>query len=318
MPQAQAPAPEIITEYPSQGITLDEAGIKASRTFSVLAKSAFEAMTLLRINRRVSQFSMYESPQGEVPDKSIICTSLNVKAQKKEAPPGGTALYEVTANYGRVTSQAVPDGPPIYRIRGTTTTAPVDHDAWGNPILTSSDEPIDPPLTMLQPDERLVVEWWVADQDQLRLQMDMRRFRGALNSTTWKGAPRGCLMCQGVEISDVQTNKIKLSTEMIFKPPVEIADLNATVMVRGKSNTLQAVGRQLEGWYGTYVDRGTRTKTTPRDGPPQYTPIRKGGEAVDKPINLDGQGAEAQPNAKPVLIGVAIQANYQNFAEMGI
>ena len=159
IPQIQEQKPRAPTRQTANGLV-------AYRRWSVIAASGVDAMNILAatLNQPLNNiFAVYENAQGEQPNPALKMTSIEAVGSP-EAVAGGTGNYIIDAEYSTIPEEqrAVPGGPWILTTQGSLASVQVDHDIAGNPIVTSSEEPIDPPLSVLRPEFSIHAECYVS------------------------------------------------------------------------------------------------------------------------------------------------------------
>ena len=277
---------EIMRIPASSDAVLDESGLHAVQDWSVLAGSDVEAIRLLKDVKGLTRGSVYTTPAGEIVDQFLTCQ--RIRGQTKQ---GGQGLIRkghihIVAEFSDATmiaQAAKPGGPPVWTIRPTIASSPVDIDAQGKPILTDSLEPVDPPLTVLLPDEVLHAEFYIASTDCLRAYFPFRPFNGKLNDAYLPllAAPRGSLLCHVFQPEPSDTGWIKFAVDFQYRAP-----------------KLMGNGITYEGWSDVFQDKGRRKRV---EGITNTTPLNEAfellrhtdGSALQMPVPLNAAGQPA-------------------------
>lgn len=295
----------------------DKSGYHTARNFDVVAYSEQHALSLVSQRKGITRGSLYHSTYGETPDQAMFCQSMIV-SPAPAAPVGSQGRYFVKAMYERSSTEPIPGGPPIYRVRGSSISKPVDYDANLQPILNSVDEPIDPPLTIQQHVENLKVTWWAENTDQIALQASLRPYRGALNAVKWQGADAGEMMCHGIEIADDIDGYFKLEADFEFRDTIFNNQFPSFVtFVEKLANGNVETVNSFPGFYELHVDRGKRKINGAGD---DFVPIIADGSPVTEPRRLNSltQLPIDVDSNDVYVIGVKMYSKTARFADLGI
>jgi len=315
-------APDVMVE--------DDQGITGARNFDVLADSQLDARQKLKTSG-VFIDAPWVTVRGENPNDNIKCTAIEIDASP-EAPLGGVGRYICRAVYGDTDSggggggnrEATPDGSPVYLMGGSMVSEPVDIDAKGRPITNTVDEPFDPPLTALVPHELLTVKWVINSTNIKGVIKSMRAYRGALNSSTWLGAPAKSVLCHGIEpILDGEF--IRATGRFEFRPDYNPSNLGGAVYTRSGPDWSQVTG-PFSGWAVLVGNRGRReligTGTDPNDSKKTIRLYRPApdekGEPVTDPVDLDENGRVLKDGGTPIILAFDLIGFSINFNALGI
>lgn len=314
-------APPVIAESPPEPMVVDLSGLSVARNFTIIAGSQLEALDILKAHG-VRLGAAFASIRGESPDASTVCQSIEITPHP-EAPIGGKGKYDAKAQYRRFStnggggsSEALPGGPPIYRLLRGIISSPFDIDANGNPVVNTVLEPIDPPLTKESPTLMVRVEWFIRSFNTISLQASLNPYSEALNSASWRGFPKESLLSHGVELADeLDDGWVKLIANFEYRKP---QNLNGDVYLRSSGGSLTSIsGDGISGWMAWYVNRGNRHKTgTDAKGNATYSKIDEKG--TSGPFDLDKDGGRLGDNAKRIIIVVPAHREKINFASLGI
>ena len=183
-------------------------------------------------------------------------------------------LYHVTVHYQEVRNPLAER--PIIEWLSAATNEPIDTDIDGNPILNSSDEPFDPPMT--------------EDYDDLILRATYNLFafnsigamnyKGAINIDYFLGFEPGqakVMVYSGREIRAITGNYyVEVTLEIYFRST---------------------------GWKRKVIDQGFRVKGAITDDVQQYTKIKDDeGDPITEPVLLDGEGQRLAEDADVVRL----------------
>ena len=312
--------PDTFRELASDPLTIGTDGYSTARNLEIETTSPLQAEVVLR-QHGIYRGAVWRTARGEQPDDGVACRTITITG-KPETPVGTTGIYACKATYERGTDEPIPGGPPVYRLKGGLETAPVDIDRNGHAITNSAGEPIDPPLAKPTPSEILVVTWYEQAEDALGLQASLRPYRGATNSSEYRGAYPESLMCEGIEIDEeLPDNWIKLSGQFAYREPIRAADLQATLYFRDTNGALLAASSSavFGGWWEIYPDRGRRVVNgQTAAGTTDYKDIVRNGKPVTEPVSLNGAGAELAASAPQVALLVPLFKSALDFADLGI
>jgi len=184
-------------------------------------------------------------------------------------------LYHVTIHYQEVRNPLAEA--PIIEWLSAATTEPVDTDWEGNPILTSSDEPFDPPMTEEFDDLIMRATYNLAVFNPI----GAMNYKGAINSDYFLGfAPEQAKVkvYSGREIRAITGNYyVEISLEIHFR---------------------------ASGWERKPLDQGFRVKGAITDGVQEYTTIKDDeGNPISEPVLLDGLGQRLAAGEPVVRLG---------------
>jgi hypothetical protein len=291
--------PEIIEQRPPPG-TLDENGWSFTRRWSVIAASEIDALKKLKSKLGVDRGTVFKNAKGQVPDAGVLLQRFTFDG-RPPAPAGGQGQYIVEAIYSNAqpTPQSKPGGPSVWWVKGTIGTRPVDLDVKGLPIIYSSEEPVDPPLTKLTPQELLHGEFYVRAVDSVTAYMALRPYNTKLNLTPFFGAPQGSLLSHIFQTEPSDTGWVKVSIDLQFQEPKVLN------------------GKRFIGWADVFPDRGYRKIVNPSSRNPDTRYERivdAAGNPVSTPAYLDGRGQPLYKDIKkqPYLIS-AYHYTYVDF-----
>lgn len=174
-----------------------------------------------------------------------------------------STLFRVTIRYREIRNPL--DEPPIIEWFSAATMEPIDTDIDGKPILTSSDEPFDPPPTEEFYDLVMRATYNVSFFDPV----GASNYKGAVNSDLFRGFAPGL-----AKVKEYRSRQIWTLIDTFY---VEV-----TVELHFRST----------GWKRKFLDQGYRTKTgEDDDGKPTYSQITDDeGNLVTEPVLLDGNG----------------------------
>ncbi len=166
------------------------------------------------------------------------------------------------------------DEPPRIEWFMAATMEPVESDEDGLPMLTSSDEPYDPPPTEPKNDLLLRATYNVSVFDPVRALM----YKGAINSDPFLGF-------------EPEKGKVVAYTARIIRAIID--EPYATVAVE--------IQFRKKGWKWQLLDQGFRTKAedADSDGNPVYATIA-GAVESGEPVLLDGFGQQRKQGLTPV------------------
>lgn len=297
--------PEIIEQPPPRPARVDANGLTAARQWSVLARTDFEAIRMLMEARGVRRGAVYTTLGNEVIDPNLTCQSLEANG-KPAAVAGGVGNYIVTAEYANVTLAAQapqPGKPAVWTVLPSLTSSPVDVDAYGGSIFTSSMEPVEPPITALLPEEILHGEFYVRAADALEAYKPFRPFNATINDDFLPrlGAARGCLLCHVFRPEPSETGWIKMTVDFQYRPPKTRETAKGTRTYPGWADVFPDMGRRRLRQTGTATDVGNMWEPIPDSK----------GNRILTPVPLDGAGntvadyeraAQNLLNYKPVMI----------------
>lgn len=321
-----------ISELSASPLEDTEDGLRTARHFEVTAYSAVDAKALLRQRKGITRGVPFVSYQGEVIDYSLVCRGITAGPKTRDAPIGGLASYLVNAVYenrrGGSPEPAI-GGPPVYRIETTLVSVPADLDKDGDPIVTASGEPVDPPLTNLSADEVLVVEWWVTAGNVLEVLKSMRVYRNGLNASDWHTAPRGCVLCEGIRNTDeVEVDggrvAVKLSGRFQYRPPIVVADLPVKVLRKPSAGVFSlpysVVTGTLEGFTRLVPNRGTRKFNADVEPPssPYERIMDSQGRYITEPVDFDEAGAYVAVGGQRSVIAYELKRRYVELNDLGV
>lgn len=272
----------VVAESGSEGAQWDRSGAKYTRRFTVVAESVSSAKTLLQGAKGVYIGAVFQNHQGEEPDPWAVCHAIQGKPLV-EAPVGRTGLYELTASYGWPTFRderpiVDPDDQPRLWVEHGEITEPVDHDRFGNPIANTAQELIDPPLTRHRVLRTLCVQWVVRAANYPAAYNQFSDYMETLNSTSFKGIPKGSLLCRVIDVEDlnrdgVLTDVFRVTAKLDWRKPRQIG------------------GEWYEGWHDVVLNEGRRELAGTSGGVPQYqSNLGKDGQALAKPVPLGLNG----------------------------
>ncbi len=184
-------------------------------------------------------------------------------------------LFHVTVQYQEIMDPL--QEPPIIEWLSAATNEPIDTDWGGNPLLNSSDEQFDPPITEDFDDLVLRANYNVSVFNPLRAM----NYKGAINSDFFLGFAPGLAKVRvysGREIRAITSNYyVAVTLEIHFRST---------------------------GWSRTIVDMGFRTKGSVVDGLQEYDKIldKPGGTEITEPVKLDGFGQRLVEGAPVVKL----------------
>lgn len=272
---------EILEQRPPRGARDDANGLSAVRRFSVLSRNLVVAILRLRDAKGIYRGAPYETPYGEIPDPFCLCQSVE-SVGKPDAVNGGWGQYILDAEYSRnqTTPRAQPGGGVRWSRRPGITSQPVDVDAEGKAILSSSLEPPDPPLTAFAKQVVYHGEFYVRGDDELKVVEPFEKYENKLNDKPFLGKPRGSLRTGVFLTEPSDTGWVKMSIDLEYREPKKLN------------------GIDYEGWVDVFPDRGRReviddAAVDPSD---RFAWIRDGrGQSVGDPLPLDGAGRVKVP-----------------------
>lgn len=296
--------PEIVEQKAPADVN-DINGKQRYRKWSVFAKSRMDARLKLYASIGLELFTPYIDPRGVMEDPNVLLQKLTVdpRVEAPTADPDGIGEYIVDAEYSTYQGEKQPQigGPWVWSVRPTLSTGPVDLDSEGNPIITSSWEAVDPPITALRPEEVLHGEKYFQGTDEIAVYLPFRPYNGTANATTFFGAPKGCVLAHVFQPTPSSSGWIKISVDFQYKPPFTYN------------------GQTYEGWQDVFQDKGTRrvvdsSATRAKDRFEDITiPDADGRKRrIDHPVPLDGSGGELSPDDNPVYI-VVMNYKYKDF-----
>lgn len=313
-----------IRDQGSGRLVRNKEGYSQPRRWKISARSEIEAETAMRRLRNVFIDAPYYTSYGEKPDTSSVCRSISIEGLP-HAPFGGRGDYLVEAEYGPAEKdEAVIGGPPVYRIKSSAASTPIDLDADGDPITNIVGEPIDPPLSDYSDQEVLSVEWWGLWDNLAAAFAEVRPYRNSLNLIEWQALAKGSARIMElsnseeveVEVDAVTKLWVKWSASIEVRLPIDTADLAATVIDKD-GNTLTG---ELEGWVALYANRGRRELGEVVAGVQQYLPIltEDGGDVVSEPVPLGADGLRLPSASAQVVMARDVVRRYRDFNLLGI
>lgn len=297
-------APIVVRQKPPGPAVRDENGLTIPRRYSVYATSELNAENILR-SFGVYRGAMFREDNGTIPQPYAICQRLTIDA-KIPAILGGIGEYIVDVEYStqQGVQRAVPGGPAVFSIQTSLTTSTIDLDVNGKPIIMSSEEPLDPPLTAMIPSEVVHAEFYVKAASAMDAYAPLRPYNAAVNSSTLWGATRGCLLCHVFKPQASDTGWVLCQVDFEYKKPWKYQ------------------GRTFEGWLDVFQDRGTREIVDSKQTDPSKrykyitVPDDQGNRVqVESPVPLDGKGKKLSPTATPVYKTV-VKYPYMNLASI--
>lgn len=259
-------------------------GVSQARSWSVIAHDEYEAAQLLATRRGVKLGASLKMLSGQVL-ATCSCQSLSVEG-RPAAPAGGLGQYIVTAEFSEAPAappQAKPGMAAVWTIRTGLESKPVDLDFSGAEILTSSLEPFDPPMTLLQVNEVLHGEFYVQAADNLEAHKKFRPYNGTLNLRRLPrlGVEPGCLFCEPFNFEPSDSGWIKGTVDFRYKPPYMVG------------------GQKIPGWEEARRDKGTRKVVDPTNADPakRFEWLKdKTGVRISSPVPFNGKGQPITTN----------------------
>lgn len=319
-------APIITDRHPGE-LTLDENGYHGSRAWDIIAASEIDALNILRAQRRVYRGAVYRNAYGQTPDSRVKCQSLKAVGHPP-APVGGTGLYEVTAEYaqrsssaGGGTKKAEVGGPPVWSVDTAEASRPVDRDRSGFPITNVVEEPIEPALTINTTTETLVVRFYVTSANQLSVYSTYRPYKDTVNSATYKGIPRGCLLCRGFTPATEEDGLFLVTGKFMYRPQVTaLRGINAYyTQSSATANNWVSISLPIEGWADIVPNKARRKLVGAYTDPPEtrYQAILGAdGRPVSDPVPVTLAGVPITDSSIKAL--VFYHYDYADFAALGL
>ncbi len=229
-------------------VTFDSGDVGASRPFIARSENAVDPTTGVRV------------PQlGDSHPWDTWTYVIRLRTAVADESP---FVFRVTVEYREIRNPL--DEPPIIEWLSASTMEPIDTDIDGNPILTSSDEPFDPPPTEEFYDLILRASYNVATFDPV----GAADYKGAVNIDWFRGFAPGL-----AKVKEYTSRQIRVITGNFY---VAVA---AEIHFRST------------GWKRKFLDQGYRTKGDVVDDVQTYTQITDTeGNMVTEPVLLDGNG----------------------------
>ncbi len=281
----------LVTEARSQLVS-DANGVSVVREFDVIAASELDALNVLYSETGITRGTFYLNALGEVVDAFVRVQSLRVEG-RPPAPLGGKGLYRVEAQYAKQlngsTAEPTVNTAPTYEWDGQLQSEPVDLDYDGNPIVNSSGEPFDPPLSAPLPRLTGTITLYKTSLPVSTL----LAYVGATNSDNpWSigdgsgDVPRGGALITAAKVSAASNGLRQVQIGIEARP---------TLVINGQS--FQPFRRVVH-------DRGRRIITgTDGDGNTTYELVRDdNGNPLPDPVLLDGAGGRLAAGSSPVLL----------------
>jgi hypothetical protein len=284
-------APTIVQQRPPGPLISNESGTTVPRRYSILATSELNALAILKAFG-IYRGCVFKDFNGSIPNPQVIAQNIQIIG-KPPAVFGGVGQYICDVNYSSQQGvlRAVPGGPAVFTPRPSLSSTPVDLDAQGNPILTSSEEPLDPPLTALRPNEVLHGEFYIQSPSAAAAYAILRPYNASLNASPFFGAPRGGILSHVFSPEPSDTGWVRVEVDFEYR----------------KSKSYG--GKTYEGWHDTFPDRGTRIiiDNTQDDPSKRYqnltVPDSSGNQTkMDQPYPLNGKGQKQSPNSPATCI----------------
>jgi hypothetical protein len=165
---------------------------------------------------------------------------------------------------------------PLIRWSSSISVEPIDVDIDGNPIINSSHEGFDPPVTREFYDEVLTITRNEAWYDRVNLMP----YKGAVSSDSFYGFDAGW-----AKVTDITAEYVTLG-EFTY------AVVTYEIQIR------------YDGWKKRILDRGFRVYSgADGDGNPAYEQVRgTDGTPLTEPVLLDGSGGKLADGANPVWL----------------
>lgn len=319
----------VITERPTDEDLVDtKEGIQARRVFDIVAASALDARNILALQKGIRRGAVYRNAYGEAPDSNVKCESVQVRA-RAPAPIGGTGLFEVVVTYQAASvasAQREPEigGGSVWNIDWTLEKSPIDLDIDGYIIANTAEIPFDPPTQILRPRDVLVARWYVSGSDNLALFNTFAPYRTRVNEKSFKGVPRGSLLCLGVQIEEKRTDVHLLTARFEYAPPKTLPS-NVICYGRDINDTHPTLWYRLtmplEGWFDLKPNLSKLQIT----GAEYDLPAEKWSQILDKngvPVSdsvvIDQYGQPLAEGATDTVVVAFRVYPYADFNEMGI
>lgn len=223
----------LVAESPSDELEFGPYGPVAGRNFTVVAGSKIQALNLLRTAKGVKLGSPFEDDQGEIVDPYLLCQFLSAYPTDG-AYTGGDGMYTCRARYAYPRNNLPPpltlNGSPRLYVEDSETLERIEVDLDGSAIVNTAGVPFDGGLEVFRVSEVLVAEWLTTAVSDLTLFVKLRKYRNKLNSTTFFGAPMGCVRCLPLKAREQQapatvpngTKVFKVEARFSYRPPVKL------------------------------------------------------------------------------------------------
>lgn len=199
--------------------------------------------------------------------------------------------------------------PPKVSWRRVTTTEAVDRDVNGDPLLNSSKEPYDPPITEEYHDRVLRIEYNMASFNQAAYD----QYIGSINSAAWVPAsltvgetivtfPKYTVKCLGIDGDPARVGNI------LFSRVVAEFQIRDDGLDDGGTPAAYPIG-----WRRRLLDQGFREIV---DGQPKAI-LDAEGNPLTNPVRLDGSGAKLADTADPVW-NIYTTKKLKDFGDLGL
>lgn len=317
--------PDIIELPPTGPLVETEEDLVDERLFSILASSRVGARSKLSNQKNISVGSSWSNAYGDAFDSSVSVNSIEITGNPESPTTAGAqGDYTARVQYGRRgdgRTEPVPGGDPVYLVDGSTSDVAVDQDNLGRPITSSSLEPFDPPLKGLEVTEVLTVRWWVQTPALANLLSLIRPFTGALNTSTWQGAPPFSMLCHGIQHSErLEDDFWKLEGKFEYRPTLQISSFPYSEILERDGTDFIAVTNEIPGWRVLATDRGRRVKNgTTSGGLTKWKTLKdEEDNPLSEPVFLDGDGGELPDGDMPKVIAFRTIRKSADFNTLGI
>lgn len=202
-------------------------------------------------------------------------------------------VRKVIVNYARIENPL--NIAPQVSWTFASTSEPIDKDNKKKPILNSSDEPFDPPIT--EDFDDLVLRY--IRNEAVFNETFAGDFKNAVNIDTFLGFPPGTC-----KLKIFSGDKTRAAGLIYWAVTYEIH-------IRYDESDPESTGN---GWKRRILDQGFRTK----DDDGNYETIKdKDGNPLSEPVKLDGEGGELAEGDDPIYLKF-VTAKERNFSDLNI
>lgn len=302
-------APIVTEQVTTRGRVTGDGG-EYTRSFTVIARGHDDAIEKLGTEKAIYRGMVYTDHQGNQPDTLARLIDFDTR-QLTHSPVGEDALYEVECFFARVrysysrTETPPINGDPRFRMERQIVSEPADVDIEGKPIINTAGEPLDPPPSRLAIYRTLVAEWIRPGDSWEAMYLLYSPFEGKINLTPFKGATKGCLLCEGIDIDDIGVPEAPSSERNLYR-------MTARMQYR-EPKVFEGYPGEYEGWHLTAANLGYRIKKNV-NGDIKYEELKdETGQPIRQPAKLSDDGFSRLPDANPVRIVARRLYNYVDF-----
>lgn len=297
------------------GLVESKDGFVVPREFNGKARSKVDARLILRA-QGIFLGAPYRDFLGETPDPFVVAEEISINALGTEiVSADAIGTYQALITYRSQLFSKIeegfeltPDGPAIFKSEASLENKPVDVDIDGNLIGNSAGVPFNPPATAPFPNEFIVAEFIRSNLKFGDALIFARRFRGTLNSKSFKGANAKNVLCHDILPEALNFDAFRAGGLIKFIARFEFA----------RTRTIKSDGKDVKvtGFAVTRVDQGRQelnknfapkaTAGAPADPPSQalkHITIKDDDDIkipVSEDVRLDGKG-KARPLGDQVV-----------------